>query len=251
MFGKILEKAIRGSESPCTLIQHSAELQAWFADYCKEEGVSCDDARNLRAAKHRFESYATPLARVCRHFRPLLRVAIKTAHTRSDKAGRGMHDFLKWLQPEHVLLLGMLADAGDDALCLTRVFDTEQVDVAEAGRHCYAFNDRMDKLFGSSEMCFKTPGFCKTMVDVLSKPIVWVMKDKRYSIGSEDGPSHGLKQSCLARMRCWLKLCASTIQAEFPDFALVQVFIRPNQNPTSISKSLKWMTELHQLIISQ
>ena len=217
---------ISGPESPCRLIQNSTELQTWFAEFCEEEGLSCGDARNLRAAKHRFESYATPLARVCRHFRPLLRVAIKTAHTRSDKAGRGMLAFLLWLQPEYVLLLGMLADAGDDALCLTRVFDTEQVDIAEAGSQCCAFNDRMDKLFGSSEMCFKTPGFTKTMVGVLSKPMVWVVKDKRSSIGSEDGPNHDLKQSCLARMRCWLKLCASTIQAEFPDFALVQVLAK-------------------------
>ena len=104
--------------------------------------------------------------------------------------------------------------------------NTEQDDIAEASSQCCAFNDRMDKLFGSSEMCFKTPGFTKTMVDVLSKPMVWVVKDKRSSIGSEYGPSHGLKQSCLARMRCWLKLCASTIQAEFPDFALVQVLAK-------------------------
>jgi len=89
------------------------------------------------------------------------------------------------------------------------------------------FNDRMDKLFGSSEMCFKTSGFTKTMIGVLSTPMVWVIKDKRYSIGSEDGPNHCLKQSCLARMRCWLKLCVSTIQAEFPDFALIQVVMDP------------------------
>jgi hypothetical protein len=70
LFGEILEKAIRGPLSPCTLIHNSAELQTWFASFCKEEGVNCGDARNLRAAKHRFESYATPLARVCRHFSP-------------------------------------------------------------------------------------------------------------------------------------------------------------------------------------
>ena len=227
LIGEILEHAIRGNLSPCNLIQNSAELQTWFAEFCKADGETCGDARNLRSAKHRFESYAMPLARVCRHFRALLRVAIKTASTRDDKFGKGMEDFLRWLQPEHVLLLGMLADAGDDALCLTRTFDNEQVDVAEAGTQCKAFEARMHKLFGSSEMCFKAPGFTRTMVAELSKPMVWVVKSKRYSIGSEDGPSHDMKQSCLARMRCWLALCSSTIQAEFPDFALIQVLTDP------------------------
>ena len=108
-------------------------------------------------------------------------------------------------------------------VCSIRSKSTSQKQVASVVHSTIAWTNCL-----AAPRCVSRPHVLqkKTVVDVLSKPMVWVVKDKRSSIGSEYGPSHGLKQSCLARMRCWLKLCASTIQAEFPDFALVQVLAK-------------------------
>lgn len=229
MLSDILDRCVRGPRSPCQLIQHSAELQTWFAELCTQHDPNGNmETHNLRAAKHRFESFSMPLNRICRHFHALLSVAIKAAHMRTDKAGTGCAEFLQWVTTPSALLLGMMADAGDEALCLTRFFDKETVDVAEMNVEVDRFLRRVESMFGSSPQCFILPGFTKLMLDKLSSPIVWVLRGKQLSLGRVGGPSEEEKQHCLDRMRCWLKLCRAELAAEFPDFELAQA--RPQSN---------------------
>lgn len=216
------------------LIQHSAELQTWFEAMCKQDSQSSRmETRNLRAAKHRFESYSMPLNRVCRHFHAYVRVAIKAAHLRTDKAGQGCADFLQWVSTPKALLLGMLADAGDEALCLTRFFDCEAVDAAEANAEVDRFLSRVEALFGANPKCFEVAGFTRLMTTFLSTPLVWVLNGKQMSLGQANGPTLEQKEHCLDRMRCWLKLCRATLAAEFPDFELAKAAVR---NKNAIAK---------------
>lgn len=221
----VIKMCVRGPRSPCILIQNSHELQKWFADFCKADGASgrIGETRNMRAAKHRFESFSMPLNRMVRHFVSVVRLAIKVAHERTDKFGDACAEFLAWISNKRALLLGMLADAGDESLCLTRFFDNEQMDVAELNAEVDSYIGRIKALFGENPVCFDTTSFTKIMLQRLQTPRVWVMRGRHCSLGRDGGLTPDEKHECLCRLRCWLKLCCETLKAEFPDFELARV----------------------------
>ncbi len=220
----VMDMCVRGAGSPARLIQNSPELQRRFAAMCKAHAPDvCGDgeARNLRAAKHRFESYAAPMGRMVRLWPAYIRTAMACAIERqNDKAKRGCSVFLSWINPIDALTLGMLADASDESLCLTRFCDSKTMDPAELNSEIHHFIDRVEALFGEQECCFKVTSYTKMMVAHLSSPLLWILRGRHYSLGRDAGPTREEQRTCLARMRCWLHLCKAELAAEFPDFAI-------------------------------
>ena len=72
------------------------------------------------AAKHRFDSWSMPFAKVCLTLDAVIRTA-QSAHEerKNEKVGHAARTFLDLLSEETVLLIGMLADAGEENLQLT------------------------------------------------------------------------------------------------------------------------------------
>eukprot|EP00959_Pyramimonas_sp_CCMP1952_P125071 2614544-Pyramimonas_sp.AAC.1 len=70
---------------------------------------------NLRAAGHRFESFARPMRRTCLHLHACIRTAVQLATTRggSDPIGSLAKTWLQWLNTERCVMLAMMADAAD------------------------------------------------------------------------------------------------------------------------------------------
>ena len=78
------------------------------------------------AAKHRFDSWSMPFAKVCLTLDAVIRTA-QSAHEerKNEKVGHAARTFLDLLSEETVLLIRMLADAGEENLQLTRRLDSE------------------------------------------------------------------------------------------------------------------------------
>ena len=130
----IMNTFILGEDAVASLIQYSGELKLWFQRYVEEEAEKVGGCvQSLTLAKHRFDSCQKPLGRCCLHLCAVMAFAISVAKNRSsEKAGRAMVAFLTWVTPFHWVCLAMLADAGDEAIQLIRVFDEEHAD------KCYA-----------------------------------------------------------------------------------------------------------------
>jgi hypothetical protein len=79
----VVEFAIRNKHSITQRIHHSVVFAAWFDDEVHRDGGTI---KNLRAAKHRFESYAVPLGRVASHLPAVIRTAGRIMRERNGLA---------------------------------------------------------------------------------------------------------------------------------------------------------------------
>ena len=55
--------------------------------------------------------------------------------------------FLQWVDVRKSVILAMLADAGDEAMMLIRVFDDEKADASEIAHVCWRFVANIKYLF--------------------------------------------------------------------------------------------------------
>eukprot|EP00435_Cladocopium_sp_Y103_P007397 s1249_g2.t1 len=96
---------------------------ARFSAFVKElSGWSC---KSLSAAKHRFESLRTPVARIALHFE----AEVIMFERRTKKEGKICEHFLENVTVEHALTIACLSDAFDEHMEVTRFCDQEHFDL--------------------------------------------------------------------------------------------------------------------------
>ena len=225
---EIAETVVMNSSSICQRIQHSHDLRAMYAANVQQYVPGAfKNSKGLGAAKHRYESWAKPFAMVVMTLPALIRTAEEISFIRVGKQeGKDADDFLNFLNAERVLQLGMMADGSDEAFILIRVFDDEETDPAMQSDELWMFRRRLELLFGArAARCFSLPGYTKAACDFLESR-VHVVKQRGKAISTFGGPGsvEQVKQTCLARMQEWAKLCDYIIAAEFPDFDLIHAF---------------------------
>ena len=87
--------------------------------------------RTLRAAKHRFESTQKPAGRFILFLEAIINTAdLISKERRGTVPGTRAANFLLGMAEEKPLQLALMADAGDDAMVLTRGVDNESADAA-------------------------------------------------------------------------------------------------------------------------
>ena len=243
---QLVTRWVRGKRSICQLIHHSVAFKAWYHEFvCVDVHTLQALAANVRAAKHRFESFARPLARCCRQLLSVLRTAIKIAKFRhSDEAGKAMRTFLHNIKSRDVLLLGMAADAADECLLLTRFCDDQSMDLTVLGEHCASFLANILDLFGAARNCLRRPTYTKLVYETLSNGFAWTLGNKAYSLVK---PSAEDVDWCFSVMSSWLPLAAETVRAEFPGYELAQaytVFLLQTQAPCEVDTHFRRLAML-------
>jgi hypothetical protein len=111
-------------ESIVQTIEHSVVFKQWFQQHVKEAESSqwlVPALKSLRAARHRFESTQKPAGRFILFFEAILKTSDKILKLRrhDEGADRAQAFFLS-LSEEKILQLALMADAGDEAIQLTR-----------------------------------------------------------------------------------------------------------------------------------
>ena len=207
-------------------IQHSVQLLRRFEtnvqslDSCRFKKVTC-----LKAAKHRYESWAAPMGRATLQIEALIKTAEEMSVIGSwAQDADAFLDFVSVDGGEAILQMSMLADASDEALLVTRLFDDEMSDAATTENDLEEFQQRVSALFGEAAGCFTLRGFTQWAVEFLQAG-PHMIKKRGVISGSVGGQlSPEVKARCIGRMSNWLRLCKLVISAEFPDFELVQSF---------------------------
>ena len=134
----LLAAFISGPESVCEMIQHSPDIQSMFnrhVNAVKNSFVNGTRIRNLKHAKHRFDSLQKPLQRFLLWLDAMWATAVEVACARKGRdPGKIATTFLDRLNGEEgaeaLIQLAMLADAADETMIVTRFFDTENYDVS-------------------------------------------------------------------------------------------------------------------------
>ena len=100
-------------------------------------------------AKQRFDSSAKPLGRCILNLDALIRAVeiIMRQRPTNSKEAQGARQLLAILNERSVLLMGMLADATDERLVLTRFFDKEAFQLEDTTRQLNGFRNKLHWLF--------------------------------------------------------------------------------------------------------
>lgn len=134
------------TNSIAQMVQASEDNRAFFEDCCRNatrRGTTAD-FKTLRAAKHRFESLAAPLSRLCLHWEATISFLVKLSGERQSAPAIAL---LETIDPEMLLQAGLLADATDESMALIRFFDAGEVDSAKIATSIGMFLQRLDFLF--------------------------------------------------------------------------------------------------------
>ena len=135
-----------GPESFVQVIQHSWAVQEVFSNFIhqhQQSVVKSKTIKDLKAAKHRFESTQKPLSRACLFVRPLILTALQVRYGRHGQVeARKASRFLDSLSVSNLLLLGCMADAGDELDMLIRFCDNESYDSAVLAEKVWEFVHR-------------------------------------------------------------------------------------------------------------
>ena len=106
-----------------------------------------DSTANLKAAKHRFESFAAPLGRMLLHLEEFVDEVQETRDDRVQSTeARDCWDWLGGLNDEKLYQLATLADCSDEILVATRMVDAEDVDTSTMQDSARASLERLDAL---------------------------------------------------------------------------------------------------------
>ena len=126
------ENFLKGPASLTMLIQNSLVIAGIFKRHSEEvDNGLRNRIFNLRAAKHRYASFATPAGRCVQWIYACIGNA-NDLLARSDKYDRmAAESFMQFLSSESYLQLAMMADATTEPLRLVRFCDTDDVPIED------------------------------------------------------------------------------------------------------------------------
>ena len=174
------------------------------------------------AAKHRFDSWSMPFAKVCLTLDAVVRTA-QSAHEerKNEKVGHAARTFLDLLSEEAVLLIGMLADAGEENLQLTRRLDSERTTSGSLAIAVQQFGMKLEVLFLKGAVV-KT-GYTAHLLDQLQKPrTIYIDKVAKRLGGLPQPQMATIVYRCLKRVSSWVQLAQEVVATEFPAFEILQ-----------------------------
>jgi hypothetical protein len=227
---RLMENHCLGKDSMVQVTSNSADFRCWFEHCVKAQSASKgtegfgDRVRNLKAAKHRFESVSTPLGRMLLYLPAFLMTCQKMAEKRKkDKAGQLARQYLEDLTQEQLVQLALLADAGDEGLLLVRAMDHETLDAAEISTQVTAFIDRITVLF--QHRAALQSGYTQHILSLIEQKSVCIfLPNAVRKFGEVDDD---VLNRCLERMRSWSRLAIEVLRTEFPSHSLfnsMQIF---------------------------
>ena len=220
----IMTDTILGKESVTQIMWNSHVFKGWFQQHCEQTESSDgqgNQVKNLKASKHRFESFQKPLGRMMLWLPAYLSTVQQIiAEREGSQVARTLKHWVRHLTAEKLLMLAMMSDASDEGLCLIRHVDDESTDIASLQGLVVQFLERVQVLFGNGA-CLELPGYTNHIMKVLEKGVHIMAGDRLTSLVV---PGHTSIQRCLQKMQCWMKLARAVLQAEFPDCYLLAAF---------------------------
>ena len=220
-----MDTFIFGANSMTMLLQNSPELQRWLrSNLQKCTTVVKLDALASGIRKHRLDSTQMPLARaVLRHEAMIMTAVQISSARRGEHAALCADYFLMYCSGSEgirrLILLGMLADAGDESAMIVRAFDKRLSDPADTAFWIASYVRRVQLLF-LDKGCLET-GYTKVILAALAKPVVYTVKGTALQCGRRSGPTDDDINYCLNIMQCWARLALATAKAEFPEFTVM------------------------------
>ena len=221
----VVNTLIFSRDSLTMLLQNSPDMQRWLQSNLKRcSSVVKMEALASGIRKHRFDSTQLPLARAVLRHEAMVMTAVHIASARrGEHAAACAKYFLLYCSGKEgmrrLLVLAMLADAGDESAMIVRAHDKQHTDPADTAFWIASYIRRVQTLF-LEDGCLQT-GYTKVMLDRLKDPLVYTVMGTVLQCGQRGGPDDDDINWCLDRLKCWCRMAISTAKAEFPDFTVM------------------------------
>ena len=211
------------------IIDRSDVFRQWFREYAAQDStrLGLPLVSNLSSAKHRFESCSKPLSRMMLHLRAVFKTCHRIVSTRdSSHEGSLVFNWLNGITSADLVQLALLADAADEGLLLVRHMDSEQFDIAALHSTVAGFVERVDYLFKRGGCMAVQSSFVQSCMSMLDAGQVQVLPHSEKAGQSRvlGKPSEEAVQRCIGRMAVWADMAKAALQAEFPDFLVLNSF---------------------------
>ena len=245
----VLDMLLNNKMSIIRVIENSIPWKSRFQEnIANTDGpVVSHRARGLDFSAQRFDSTAKPLSRSVLFWQPLLNTAVTIMEDRGKQQSEAVAAklFLKFVDEEVGLTVGMLADGGDETLLLTRTADNEMMDPCRFPAECVVFHDRLLAIWGENAACWET-GFTKLMLQTLRSKVAFFLDGSAKSVGGPGSVTPAIMERCRQRFVTWITLVRETIQAEFPNFEFAHALDAFNLDGDFDRARLKaWHTHTH------
>ena len=169
--GKLMTTLLWSRGSLARLVQHSPQFQEKFKRHQRRVSPGGKLVKDLSYAKQRFDSTARPLGRMVAHFEALLQTAMDIVRERgpSTKEHRSANQALELLDTEHMLQLGMVADACEVVVRFIRFLGKECFDISALPAHIETLVASATELFRNGG-CLKHAGYTRQMLALIKRP---------------------------------------------------------------------------------
>jgi hypothetical protein len=226
----IMNTIVVGQGSVSRILKNSRQLACIFEqEVSKQERLAGVDSsmRNMSFAKQRFDSTAKPLGRCLLNLDATISTMdiICAQRQTSSLEYQGAFRFLQMISQEtNLILLGMLADACDECLVLTRFFDREAFRLEEMVEQIETFKRKLQWLF-AGRGCLSTGYTSLALTHLRKGKLVPIPGHAPVTLGGHEAePSSLLIIECLGHMVAWSNLATEVATTEFPDFELLACF---------------------------
>jgi hypothetical protein len=181
-------------------------------------------SENQGYRKHRFDSCQVALARHVVRTEGVIKLALQIAEVRKgEQEALRSNYYLLYISGRdgmlRLLLLAMLADAGDEGIIVIRSVDTERANPSEIACDIATFVARIQYLFMEGH-CVEH-GYTNIMLGFLKRGIIYTVNGTALQCGSPGGVPDSVIKECLLHMKCWVRLAVAVCSAEFPEFTLL------------------------------
>ena len=217
----LLQTAVLRPHSIARQLKDSQPLRAIFVAEAQNQ-LNRDDliatVTDMSFAAQRFDSLQKPLGRIVLNLEALLSYCLIVIRERghASEEGQGCMGFVQAMTEVNVILLGMMADAADECMILTRFLDKDTFDVGAMRVELEQFNNRVNDLF-LHKTCLKS-GYTQVALDFLKHPrVLQVPGQALRTLGSKSGVDEQNVLLALARMVNWVTLTQRISSTEFPE----------------------------------
>ena len=222
----LAKKLFSSKDSITQRIHNSHQWAQIFKQYADDIDEKIGpQVSNLKAAKHRHDSFMKPKCRFVLYLDAFIAVSRHMVSKGGDYKPLGVN-FLDYINEEVAVQAAMLADASCEGLEFVRKMDDEDTDLSEVNCAVGDFLLKLETLF-VHEQCVHVTGFTQFMLNRLQTPCQWKSGGGAVKVlGGQDATwdKAGVIKRCLQRMRGFTKIAMHVTKAEFPDFEICMSF---------------------------